>query len=83
MTQNQHPRGAAEPRDHRASGANLWGMKFWTVSWKGFGNFTQPADQPKPTGTGSAQVPSRVVSEFGDAISGISRVSGQAARSID
>ena len=28
------------------------------------------------------QVPSRVVLEFGDAISGISRVSGQAARSI-
>ena len=28
------------------------------------------------------KVPSRVVSEFGDAISGISRVSGQAARSI-
>jgi 6-phosphofructokinase len=27
-------------------------------------------------------VPSRVVLEFGDAISGISRVSGQAARSI-
>ena len=29
-----------------------------------------------------ATVPSRVVLEFGDAISGISRVSGQAARSI-
>jgi hypothetical protein len=29
-----------------------------------------------------ARVPSRVVLEFGDAISGISRVSGQAARSI-
>ncbi len=29
-----------------------------------------------------AAVPSRVVLEFGDAISGISRVSGQAARSI-
>jgi hypothetical protein len=28
------------------------------------------------------EVPSRVVLEFGDAISGISRVSGQAARSI-
>jgi len=28
------------------------------------------------------KVPSRVVLEFGDAISGISRVSGQAARSI-
>jgi hypothetical protein len=28
------------------------------------------------------RVPSRVVLEFGDAISGISRVSGQAARSI-
>jgi len=23
-------------------------MKFWTVSWEGFGNFTQPSDQPKP-----------------------------------
>jgi len=33
-------------------------------------------------GTLSGQVPSRVVLEFGDAISGISRVSGQAARSI-
>ena len=30
----------------------------------------------------SEEVPSRVVLEFGDAISGISRVSGQAARSI-
>src|SRR6266481_5458286 len=30
----------------------------------------------------AATVPSRVVLEFGDAISGISRVSGQAARSI-
>ena len=51
MTRNRHTRGAAEPRDHRASGANVWGMKFWTVSWKGFGNFAQPADQPKPTWT--------------------------------
>jgi hypothetical protein len=31
---------------------------------------------------GLQRVPSRVVLEFGDAISGISRVSGQAARSI-
>jgi hypothetical protein len=31
---------------------------------------------------GERAVPSRVVLEFGDAISGISRVSGQAARSI-
>jgi len=31
---------------------------------------------------GAQRVPSRVVLEFGDAISGISRVSGQAARSI-
>ena len=30
----------------------------------------------------AGEVPSRVVLEFGDAISGISRVSGQAARSI-
>src|SRR5262249_7097693 len=35
--------------------------------------------RPKPE---ALLVPSRVVLEFGDAISGISRVSGQAARSI-
>ena len=48
MTRNRPPRGAAETRDHRASGAKSWGMKFWTVSWKRFGNSTPSSDQPKP-----------------------------------